>query len=427
MFAFSVPMKKSLLLVPAFFALAVPIVGHAAEDKPAIRVVPCDVPVKSVKRGVCANQMAPKDFMAFAPSVSWFYTWHFEPTMEIPAAANMEFLPMVWGARPDSLVGLDDYLKNHHPRRVLALNEPNLKGQAFITPQESAEFYKKIKAVADKHDIPVVGPNMALGSSEGDSIKAYDPIDKKDVTYTFMVPYVKAFLNYMGDTEVSGIGAHSYGNGGELTWMTGMLNDEFKRPAWITEFAWWGAPDLDAARDYMIQSVDLFERTPNVQGYAWFKERALDNDKISLLGKNPGELTMLGQTYVDMPVHDANVYYQLPGRLQAESYVTASKNDIGLTTDTDGFLEMRPDGGSTLDYNVAVTKAGTYALKVRCKTGEDNKFEVMAGGKVLASATSKGSGWQTLETTIALPAGNQTLQVKPSGYARLNWIEFGAK
>ena len=176
----------------------------------------------------------------------------------------------------------------------------------------------------------------------------------------------------------------------------------------------------------MIQSVDLFERTPNVQGYAWFKERA-DNQKISLLGKNPGELTLLGQTYVDMPVHDANVYYSLPGRLQAESYVTASKNDIALTPDVDGFLEMRPDGGSTLDYNVAVEKAGTFSLGIRCKGAQGTKFDVLAGDKILASAQITDGSWQTIATSIELPKGNQTLRVRPSGYARFNWMEFGQK
>ena len=184
-----------------------------------------------------------------------------------------------------------------------------------------------------------------------------DPIENKEVTYTFMVPFNKAFLSYMGDTEVYGVAAHSYGNFGELKWMTKMLQDEFKRPLWITEFAQWDAADITAERDYMIQAVDLFERTPGVEGYAWFKERAT-NEKISLLGKNPGELTLLGQTYVDMPVHDANVYYRLPGRLQAESYLSASKNEIGLTMDTDGFLEMRPDAGTTLDYQISVARAG---------------------------------------------------------------------
>ena len=424
-------MKKisvsAAFLVPVALGLCASFsVARADDAKAAIRVVPCDQPVKSLKRGVCVNQMDAKDFMALAPSVSWFYTWHFTPTMTIPKEANMEFLPMVWGDRPEALEGLKTYLKDHKPRRVLAINEPNLKGQAFISPQQTAELYKKIKVIADEYKIPVVGPHMALGSGAGDSITAMDPIDKKEVTYTYMVPFNKAFLNYMGDTEVYGAAAHSYGNFGELNWMTGMLHDEFKRPTWITEFAWWGAPDLAAAQDYLIQSVDLFERTPTVEGYAWFKERA-DNDKISLLGKNAGELTLLGKTYVDMPVHDPNVFYRLPGRLQSESHVGASKASIALTKDGDGFLEMQPEANSTLDYNVAVTKAGDFSLKIRCKAAKDSKFEILAGDTVLASAQAQTDDWQTVETSVKLPVGNQTIRVRPSAYCHLNWMEFGQK
>jgi hypothetical protein len=409
--------------------VSVVITGCAFADVPApgaIRVVPCNKPVQSAKRGVCVNKMSTADFMALAPGVSWWYNWHFTPTMDVPKEANMEFLPMAWGARREDVDGLKAYLKDHKPRRILALNEPNLKGQAFISPQQTAEWYKKIKAVADEYKIPVVGPNMSLGSAENDSIKAMDPIEKKEVTYTYMVPFLKAFLNYMGDAPVYGVAAHSYGNFGELNWMTGMMRDDFKRPVWVTEFAQWGAKDLAAEQEYMIQSVDLFERTPEVEGYAWFKERA-DNEKISLLEKESGKLTMLGQTYVNMPVHDPSVYYRLPGRLQAESHVKVEKSNIALTTDGDGFLEMQTEKGGVLNYNVAVPSAGEYSVKIRCKTSEGTKFEILSGDTVLGEATTKDADWQTVETSVKLPAGNQTLRVRLGAYARFNWIEFSKK
>lgn len=421
-------MKKSLLVLSLPLSLGVIMSPRPAladdASKPAIRVVPCDQPVKSTKRGVCVNKMDAKDFMALSPSVSWWYNWHFADTLNAPQEAHMEFLPMVWGNRQEALDGLKTYLATNKPRRILAINEPNLKGQAFISPQETADLYKKIKAIADPYKIPVVGPNMALGSAEGDSIKAMDPIQKKEITYTYMVPFNKAFLNYAGDTEVYGVAAHSYGNLGELKWMTGMLHDEFKRPVWVTEFAQWGAADVAAERDYMIQAVDNFERSPNVEGYAWFKERA-DNPKISLLDKESGKLTVLGETYVNMPVHDPLVYYRLPGRLQCESYVAVSKSNIQLTKDIDGFLEMQPEAGSTLDYNVAVERAGRFSLKIRCKTAEGATFDILSGDKVLATATATTGDWQTIDTSLQLPPGNQTLRVRPSAYAHLNWMEFG--
>jgi len=419
--------KITLTLSLSFgMALCSTIQVGAAPQADSIRVVPCDKPVKSVKRGICLNQMDAKDFMALSPSVSWWYNWHYDDTQNPPKEANMEFLPMAWGDRPADLEGLKTYLAKAKtkPRRILTLNEPNLKGQAYITPEQTAQFYKKVKAVADTYDMPVVGPHMALGSSANDSIKAFDPIEKKEVTYTFMNPFLKATLNYMGDTEVPAVAAHSYGNFGELNWMTGMLNKEFNRPVWITEFAQWGAPNDEAERDYLIQSVDLFERSPFVEGYAWFKERVGGNPKISLLEKESGKLTPLGETYVNMPVHDPLVYYQLPGRLQSESYVTMSGPKIGATGDGEGFLEMQANGGDWLDYNVAVKKAGTFALKIRVSADEATKIEVFAGDTPLATATTKAKGWQTVDASAKLPAGNQTLRVKTSAASRLNWMEF---
>ena len=421
-------MKKSVFVLSLPIALGLNASLALAESPiPAgVRVVPCDKPVKSAKRGLCLNEMSSADFMALSPSVSWWYNWHFKDTQNPPKEANMEFLPMAWGARPEDLAGLKAYLADHKPSRVLTLNEPNLKGQAFITPKQSADFYKQVKAIADEKGIPVVGPHMSLGSAEGDSIKALDPIENKEVTYTFMVPFQKAFLNFMGDTEVTAVAAHTYGNGGELNWMTGMMWDTFKKPVWVTEFAQWGAKDDAEERDYLIQAVDLFERNPHVEGYAWFKERVDGNPKLSLLGAS-GKLTTLGETYVAMPVHDPNVFYAIPGRLQAESYLTMEKPAIGLTKDGEGFLDIAPEANSSVEYNVAVPKAGTFSLKIRCKTAQGSKIEVLSGDKVLGSATSAADDWQTLETSLVLPKGNQTLRVCASAYAHLNWMEFGAK
>jgi hypothetical protein len=246
------------------------------------------------------------------------------------------------------------------------------------------------------------------------------------VTYTFMTPYLKAFFYYLGNVEVTGVSAHTYGNSGELKWMAGMMDKEFKKPVWVTEFADWHASRPDDEINYMIQSVDFFENSPYVAGYAWFKERVRDNSKLSILAES-GKLTKLGETYVNMPVHDPNVYYQLPGRLQAESYVQAKDADLALTKDTDGgFLEMEMIDSGALDYNIAVPRAGSYAVKVRFAAGDSGKVEILSGDNILATAQATSKGWQTATTQIQLPAGNQTIRVKSDSAVRLNWIEFGS-
>jgi len=391
-------------------------------------LVPCDKPVQSKKRGVCVNKADAKDFMALAPGVSWYYTWHFADTNNAPKDAKMQFIPMVWGNRSGDIEGLANYLKSNKPPVVFAINEPNLKGQAFIDPKTTAEVYQKVKSVADRYKITTVGPHMSLGSSNNDSIKAMDPIEKKEITYTFMTPFLKAFEHFAGNTEIAATAAHSYGNIGEFKWMVDMMYKDFKKPVWITEFASWQAPGIDAQIDYMIQAVDLMERTPHVEGYAWFKERAKDNPKISLLGQNPGELSALGEIYVNMPVHDPDVHYKLPGRLQLESYTTANGAEISRTKDTDGRLEMTVAGsGSWLDYQLYSERAQELPVKLRVATLDGAKIKLVSKGQTLGEFTAKGNGWQTLEGTVKLPQGPVPVRLVTERSARLNWLEFGAK
>ncbi|MBE7159384.1 MAG: hypothetical protein INR62_13295 [Rhodospirillales bacterium] len=234
----------SLLSPRATFAAALSfcLAATAPAQNPAptaIRVVPCDQPVQSTKRGVCANQLSEADFRALAPGVSWFYNWHYESKDMPPAGVPIEFVPMAWGDRPADVAGLQAYLARtpKKPRAVLAINEPNLKDQAFIPPQQTANLYKRIKEVADRYNIPTVGPHMALGSPDNTSIKAMDAIQHKEVTHTFMVPFLEAVISYLGTTPITATAFHSYGAYGELKWAVGMMHDKFQKLVWVTEYA----------------------------------------------------------------------------------------------------------------------------------------------------------------------------------------------
>jgi hypothetical protein len=128
-----------------------------------------------------------------------------------------------------------------------------------------------------------------------------------------------------------------------------------------------------------------------------------------------------------MPVHDPNVYYKLPGRLQAESYLAAKDSDIAVTKETDGFLEMQMLGTSgSLDYNVATPQAGVYSVQLRFAGTPTTKIDILSGETVLGSAQATQQGWQTVAANIQLPAGNQTIKVHSNSAVRINWMEFSA-
>jgi hypothetical protein len=126
-----------------------------------------------------------------------------------------------------------------------------------------------------------------------------------------------------------------------------------------------------------------------------------------------------------MPVHDANLYYRIPGRLQAERYVALSQMDIAPTADIDGLADMKSTAaGGSVDYNIQVDSAGAYPLNFRV-AGATGQLRVYKGGTLLGSANAKQTGWSTVSTTVALAAGTQTLHVVLGSNAQqLNWMEF---
>jgi hypothetical protein len=394
--------------------------GGAAED----RTVACDEPVRGPKRGLCANAMHPEDFRAIAPGVSWWYNWHFDAEDRSPEGVSVEHVPMVWGGHPDSLAGLEARLaRDPKPRVVFALNEPNLRGQAFLTPKESAAVYRAVERAAAKRGLRVVGPHMAIGTPEADSVTAFDPIQGKRVTYTFMMPWLAAFYHEAGESRIGAVGVHSYGNAGEMAWLVGMLERELSRSIWVTEFAWWDAPDSAALLDYLVRTVDLLERTPSVEGYAWFKERTQDG-KLALLGVEPGTLTPLGEAYVRMPIHDPSLWFRMPGRLEAERYAAAERAGAAPTTDADGFADVEIANEGWIALHLDVPASGMWTASVRCRVDGTARLSLRVGGDgPPIRLDPEPGGWRTVSRAVRLGAGRWPVRIAAKGgAARVNWI-----
>ncbi|HZL43341.1 MAG TPA: glycosyl hydrolase, partial [Verrucomicrobiae bacterium] len=317
-----------------------------------IQIVNCDAPVQSRKRGLGVNTLSDLDFRALAPGASWYYNWGATPLAK-PTDVTMDFLPMAWNGSASFQSALSSYLAaGNRPWRVLALNEPNLTTEANMTPSDSAVTFKQVKAICDPYSIPVVGPHMAIGSATNQSITAYDPIQGSNVTYTFQEPFINAFLYYCGSTPPAGMATHSYGGYGEITWILSTMHTDYPtQKVWLTEFCPWGATSDSAVLASLIPAVDYCERTPWIEGYAWFMSR-ISGDPYNSLLNGSGVLTAAGQAYVQMPVHDTNIFYRIPGGLQAERYVALNAMDIAPTTDIDGLADMKATGaGASVDYN----------------------------------------------------------------------------
>jgi hypothetical protein len=406
----------------AFLLLALILVNAGFAQ---IQIVNCDASVQSRKRGIGVNSMSDADFRALAPGVSWYYNWGATPLAK-PAEVAMDFLPMAWNGASGFQTALTSYLAaGNRPWRVLALNEPNFTTQANMTPSNSAVTFKQVKAICDPYNIPVIAPHMAIGTPANQSITAYDPIQGTNVTYTYQEPFLNAFLYYCGSTPPAGMATHSYGGYGEITWILSTMHTDYPtQKVWLTEFCPWGATSDAAVLATLIPAVDYCERTSWVEGYAWFMSRITGDAYNSLLGSS-GALTAAGQAYIQMPVHDTNLYYRIPGRLQAERYVALNQMDIAPTTDVAGLADMKSTAaGGSVDYNIQVDAAGNYPLNFRV-AGATGQLRVYRGGTLLGSANVGQTSWSTVSTAVSLGSGTQTLHVVLGSNAQqLNWMEF---
>jgi hypothetical protein len=402
--------------------LAVVFVSPAAAD---IQIVNCDAVIQSRKRGTGVNSLSDADFRALAPGVSWYYNWGATPLAK-PPDVQMDYLPMAWNGASGFQTSLTSYLAaGNRPWRVLALNEPNLTSQADMTPSASAATFSQVRNICNPYNIPVISPHMAIGTPADQSVTAYDPLQGSNVTYSFQQPYLDAFLYYCGTTPPAGMATHSYGGYGEITWILNTMHSAYPtQTVWLTEFCQWGAATDADVLSTLIPAVDFCERTPWVEGYAWFMSR-ITGDLYNSLLSSSGTLTAAGQAYVRMPVHQTNIFYHVPGRLQAERYVALSQVDILPTTDTNGLADMKASAaGATLDYNIHVDSAGGYPLNLRV-AGAIGQIRIYKGATLVGSATATQTAWTTVSTVVSLGAGTQTFRFVLSANAqRLNWIEF---
>ena len=392
------------------------------------RIVSCDAPVQSRKRGIGVNTMSAADFQALAPGVSWFYDWGVNNWF-VPTNAAMSYIPMAWNGGSGFQTSLSAYLAaGNQPWRVFALNEPNFNTQANLTPSNSAVAFKQVKAICDPDHIPVISPHMAEGTAASQSITAYDPIQGSNVTYMSAEPYLKAFFNYCSSNSPAtpaGISDHSYSGYGDLTYWTGLMHSDFPtQTVWVTEFNDWNTSDAATLAD-LIPCVDYCERTTWIEGYSWFMSRISGDFHNSLLSTNSGVLTAAGQAYVEMPVHDPNLYYRMPGRLQAERYVAMTNMNIAPTTDTNGLADMITSAANgSVDYNIQVDVAGNYPVNFRV-AGVTGQVKIYNGSTLLGTASITQTGWSTVSATIPLAVGTNTLHmVLTANSQQLNWLDF---
>lgn len=123
----------------------------------------------------------------------------------------------------------------------------------------------------------------------------------------------------------------------------------------------------------------------------------------------------------------------VPALLQAENWYVMSGVSTEATTDAGGGSNVAYiDNGDWMDYNITAATAGTFTLKLRLASpAAGGQLQVRkTDGTILSTVTVPNTGgwqnWQTVNTTINLPAGNQTIRILSTANQgwNLNWLDF---
>ncbi len=257
-------------------------------------------PTKSAKRGVAYDLASTADMAALSPGVSWWYNWGSAPNAALPGNAaakyQIDYYPMLWNGDFQAAT-VEAFLAAHRRiKYLLVLNEPNVGGQAYLTPQQAAALWPQYEAVAAAAHVKIVGPQITWGTMPNYT----DPVAWLDAFYA---AYEAANGGRAPRLDYLGFHWYDYGLDNQLARL-----DKYGKQIWVTEFANWHSQDDGAQIDtlakqeaQMTAMVAICEQRSDVFRYAWFTGRwSPDPHYTSLLGA-AGELTGLGALYVTLP------------------------------------------------------------------------------------------------------------------------------
>lgn len=384
----------------------------------------------SVKRGLAYGHHSPADLAAMQYKVKWWYNWGITP--EAAVADNyvdygFDYVPMTWGANFNEN-NLRNFLNSHpNVKYLLGFNEPNFSSQANLTPQQAADLWPTLEAIAADYDLKLVAPAVNYSPGDVDIPGTNDDWSPWE--------YLDAFLAACEGCQVDYIAVHSYMKySGAFEWYIGEF-ERYNLPIWVTEWASWdegGPANVNEQMNYLAATVRWMEANPKVYRYSWFIGRSDGGPSsfpyIDILAED-GELSPLGGLYTAIPATDYR--YPVPGRIQAEGAHRQAGFTHQPTADNTGYVNLV--SGTTAawaEYDIEVETAGTYQLNFRLASAlADRQIAILLDNTPLLNLTMIHTGgaqtWQTYTAEATLTAGEHKLRMETaSGSLGVNWMEI---
>jgi Glycosyl hydrolase catalytic core/F5/8 type C domain len=368
---------------------------------------------KSAKRGVAYDLASPVDLAALAPGVSWWYNWASSPNPAVPAdhkaRYGMDYLPMLWNGNFNTADIEGKLRANPSIRYLLLLNEPNLSGQATLTPTQAANLWPRYEQVAADTGVQLVGPAITWGNLAG----FQDPVVWMDAFYA-------AYRSQQAgrDPRIDYLAFHwyDYGLGAQLDRLK-----KYGKPFWVTEFANWHSGDGSAQIDsvakqktQMAEMVALLEARSDVFRYAWFTGRwANDAHFTGLLGAS-GQLTELGQYYLSLPFAGSSTPSSCGTTNLALKRPAGASSSENAGTPVSAAL----DGDPATRWSSAFADPQTLQVdlgSVQQLCAVTLQWEAAFGRAFSLEVSSDNRTWTPLYSTMTGTGGTQKLTVSGSG------------
>lgn len=380
---------------------------------------------KSYKRGVSENKFQYRaQLEAVEPGVTWFYNWGNTIGAYLADQDYLEYAPMCWNGNFNA-ANIRAYAQAHPEcKYLLGFNEPNFTSQANMTPQQAAERWPELQALAKELNLKLVAPALN-----------YSP----NAPYQDPTRWMDEFVALVGSDAFDFVAVHNYGGIGVMQTLCTNFHNRYGKPVWVTEFCYWPGESGGVAPatqiSSMVESVEWLEKTPWIYRYAWFKATEASAANYHLIesgkGEDPRTLTEPGMVYVYMSDFDSEVYHPVEVEIPAVDYISRTYASLGKGGNPNCAKPIEISafsGGATLDYQFDVPAAGNYILQL-CVSGQgepvrfDPEIAVVAvnadgsEGSILTEARKfelpgNDTDYIRINFPCTLEAGKQTIRIK---------------
>lgn len=335
----------------------------------------CAEAQQSPKRGIAYGQHSLADLNALKTGISWWYNWSGEPENPLNSSyesLGVEFVPMAWGklSNPDAFIAS---IKTG-AKYLLAFNEPNFNDGARLSPEEAVAAWPAIEKIAAAKGLEIVSASPAYNGPSN-----YGGYQSPTVWHD-------AFFRLCPNCKVDYIAFHTYDDTADsVIGVTSNLK-KYNIPIWVTEFANRVVQTAAEKTAFMSSVVNAFENDPDIYRYSWFTARVPSSWTAmlegQLLGSNSGELRPIGSAYLNIGYSSKKM--QVPGRITANKHYR--RRGTGLQNTTDGGTDKNvcfTDPGDWGEYQVQISKSGTYRMIFRVASLVPGKFDISINGTMV--------------------------------------------